>query len=46
MESQGGAGRLAFGDLLEKVEGEGQQLVRYAVSTPQLIEIILLCRIN
>lgn len=46
MESQGETGRLAFGDLLEKMEGEGQQLVKYAVSTPQLIEIILLFRIN
>lgn len=36
----------AFRELLEKMKGEGQHLFKYAVSTPQLIEIGLLCRIH
>lgn len=36
----------AFRELLKKRKGEGQQLFKYAVSTPQLMEIVLLCRIH
>lgn len=38
--------RKAFRELREKMKGEGQQLFKYAISTPQVVEIGLLCRIH